>query len=61
MSIKHRINRLEQKLTPGRTGALLLVDPTEEELQEAKRKNPCALLILRNYNTDNTVEGADED
>ncbi len=59
MTIKHRIKRLEQKLAPGDTGALLLVDPTEEELQEARRKNPCALLILKNlknYQTEETSE-----
>lgn len=64
MSIKHRISRLEQKLAPGRTGALLLVDPTEEELKEARRKNPCALLILKNlknYETEETSELAGDD
>ncbi len=62
MSIKHRIKRLEQKLAPGRFGALLLIDPTEKELEEVIRKeNPRALLIFQNYNVDDTADGADED
>ena len=62
MSIKHRIKRLEQKLDAGRTGALLLIDPTDEEIEEVIRKeNPRALLIFQGYNTDDTTDGADED
>ena len=62
MSIKHRIKRLEQKLDAGRTGALLLIDPTEEEIKEVIRKeNPRALLIFQGYNTDDIADGADED
>ncbi len=62
MSIKHRINRLEQKLDAGCVGALLLIDPTEEEIKEVIRKeNPRALLIFQDYNTDDTTDGADED
>jgi hypothetical protein len=62
MSIKHRIKRLEQKLDAGRTGALLLIDPTEEGIKEVIRKeNPRALLIFQDYNTDDTTDGADED
>ena len=58
MSIKHRIRKLEQKLAPGRVGAIFLIDPTDEELEEAIRKdNPRALLIFQNYNSDE----ADED
>ena len=62
MSIKHRIKRLEQKLAPGRVGALLLIDPTEKELEEVIRKeNPRVLLIFKNFNVDDTADGADED
>ncbi len=62
MSIKHRIKRLEQKLDAGRVGALLLIDPTEEEIKEVIRKeNPRALLIFQDYNTDDTTDGTDED
>ncbi len=62
MSIKHRIKRLEQKLDAGRIGALLLIDPTEEELEEViRKKNPRALLIFKNFNVDDTADGADED
>ncbi len=62
MSIKHRINRLEQKLAPGRVGAILLIDPTDEELEEAIRKdNPRALLIFQNYNVDDTADGSEDD
>ncbi len=62
MSIKHRIKRLEQKLAPGRVGALLLIDPTEEEIKEVIRKeNPRALLIFQNYNVDDTADGANEE
>ncbi len=62
MSIKHRIKRLEQKLDAGRTGAILLIDPTEEEIKEVIRKeNPRALLIFQNFNTEDTADGADED
>ncbi len=62
MSIKHRIKRLEQKLAPGRVGALLLIDPTEEEIKEVIRKeNPRALLIFQNYNVDDTADEADEE
>ncbi len=62
MSIKHRIDRLEQKLTPGCVGAIFLIDPTDEELEEVIRKeNPRALLIFKNFNVDDTADGADED
>ncbi len=62
MSIKHRIKRLEQKLDAGRIGALLLIDPTEEEIKEVIRKdNPRALLIFQNFNTEDTADGADEE
>ncbi len=62
MSIKHRINRLEQKLAPGHVGALLLIDPTEEEIKEVIRKeNPRALLIFQDYNKDDTTVGAEDD
>ncbi len=62
MSVKHRIKRLEQKLAPGRVGALLLIDPTEEELEEVIRKeNPRALVIFKNFNVDDTADGAEED
>ncbi len=62
MSIKHRIKGLEKKLAPGRVGALLLIDPTEEEIKEVIRKeNPRALLIFQNYNTEDTADEADEE
>ncbi len=62
MSIKHRIKRLEQKLAPGRVGAIFLIDPTDEEIEEVIRKeNPRALLIFQNYNVDDTADGADEE
>ena len=61
MSIKHHIRRLEQKLAPGRTGALVLIDPTKEEIEEARRNNPCALVIFKNFNVDDAAEGAEDD
>ena len=62
MTIKNRINRLEQKLDAGRVGAILLIDPTDEEIKEVIRKeNPRALLIFQDYNTDDTADGAEDD